>query len=330
MDTSPLLSVLVIVYNMRRQAMNTLYSLSTHYQQNINQNDYEVIVVENPSDHCLEKSAVEQLGNQFRYFLRTENQPSPVDAINFGFQQCRGKMIGLMIDGARMLTPRILEYVLMAQRMDAQALVAVPGYNLGPAEHQLAIDHAYDEQVEQQQLKQIDWKHNGYRLFAIGSLGGANPTGVINPLLESNCLFASRDCFEKIGWADPQFTYPGGGSLNLHIFRSLGMLAETNRYFILPGEGSFHQLHGGVTTRDRTQQQEQARQEMLKQFARQLNKLWGVFSVLKREPILLGAVTTHAQPFLKKSCKEARIRFERLDENQTPHWIDDITRQQTS
>lgn len=322
---NPKVSVLVIVFDMPRQAMNTLYSLSAKYQQNIAAEDYEIIVVENRSAHTLDPDKIKNILPNSRYFLRDESGSSPVHAINFGFQQCQAPMIGLMIDGARMLSPRVLEYALMAQRMDVNAMVAVPGYNLGPAEHQLAQQHQYDEPTEILQLEKIEWKINGYRLFDISSIGGANPTGIINPLLESNCIFASRTCFEKIGWADTEFTYPGGGSLNLHLFRSLGMLPETQHYFILPGEGSFHQLHGGVTTHAR-----EDREQLLKQFAQQINKRWGVFSVLKREPILLGAITAHAQRFLSFSCREATIRFNRLDTKNTPHWVDDLSRQETT
>jgi len=327
-NKKPKLSIILIVYKMQRQAMNTLHSLSTHYQKNILEDDYEIIVVENKSGQMLNEAEVKQVAPNSHYFLREETGVSPVHAINFGFQQCRGTMIGLMIDGARMLTPRVLEYVLLAQRIDENALIAVPGYNLGPVEHQLAAEHGYTESIEKEKLQRIQWKQNGYRLFDIASIGGANPTGVINPLLESNCVFASRTCFELIGYADTEFTYPGGGSLNLHIFRSLGMLKETTHYFILPGEGSFHQLHGGVTTQDTTQQTKEDREQMLKQFAKQINKRWGVFSVLKREPILLGAVTGHAQRFLKMSSEEATVRFNRLDENNTSHWVDDISRRE--
>jgi len=321
----PKISILVIVFDMHRQAMNTLYSLSARYQKNVIEEDYEVVVIENFSSHTLDPEEIKKIIPNSRYFLRNEKSVSPVHAINFGFQQCRSPMIGLMIDGARMLSPRVLEYALMAKCIDKNALIAVPGYNLGPAEHQLAHQHQYDESMEIQQLEKIAWEENGYRLFDISSIGGANPTGVINPLLESNCLFASRSCFEKIGWADTEFSYPGGGSLNLHIFRSLGMLTEAQNYFILAGEGSFHQLHGGVTTQHR-----EDREQLLKQFAKQLNKRWGVFSVLKREPILLGAVTAHAQRFLNFSCQEAIIRFNRLDENHTHHWIDDLSRQESA
>lgn len=322
--SSPKISILVIVFNMRRQAMNTLYSLSPRYQQNIAAEDYEVIIVENHSSHSLDPKEVKHILPNSHYYLREESSSSPVHAINFGFQQCRASMIGLMIDGARMLSPRVLEYALMAQKIDTNALVAVPGYNLGPAEHQHAQHHQYDESMEIQQLGDIAWKENGYRLFDISSIGGANPTGVINPLLESNCVFASQSCFEKIGWADTEFSYPGGGSLNLHIFRSLGMLPETQHYFILPGEGSFHQQHGGVTTQAR-----EDRDQLLRTFAKQINKRWGVFSVLKREPILLGAVTVHAQTFLKFSCQEATIRFNRLDKKNNHHWIDDKCRMES-
>lgn len=318
---TPKLSVIVIVYRMRRQAMNTLRSLLPPCQKNIPTSDYEIIVVENNSQETLDADAVHALSSNIRYFVREEAGVSPVHAINFAFTQCRAPTIGLMIDGARMVTPRVLEYALLAQRIDPHALVAVPGYNLGPSEQQHADREGYTEAIEEQNLEHIAWRENPYRLFDIASIGGANPTGVINPLLESNCIFASAHSFKQIGYADPMFSYPGGGSLNLHLFRSLGMLPETRHYFILPGEGSFHQLHGGVTTTPR-----EDREEMLKQFARQLNRQWGVFSVLKREPILLGAVTAHAQRFLKFSCAEATIRFNRLDENHTPHWADDVTR----
>ncbi len=317
----PKLSIILIVYDMPRQALNTLTSLAVPYQRNISSDDYEIVIVENSSGNNLDPQAVAAAAPNSRYFLRDEPSVSPVHAINFAFEQCRGEMIGLMIDGARMVTPRVLEYVLQAQGICPNALIAVPGYNLGPVEHQLAADYNYSEAKERNLLQQCNWQHNGYRLFDISSIGGANPTGYIDPLLESNCVFASRDCFAKIGYADTQFTYPGGGSLNLHMFRSLGMLPETNYYFVLAGEGSFHQLHGGVTT-----QPAEDREATLRLFAKQLNKLWGVFSVLKREPILLGAVCSEAQRFLHYSSMQSLVRFDRLDSKQTHHWVDDVTR----
>ena len=45
----PLLSIVVVVYDMPDQAKNTLISLSTDYQQDVSMEDFEVIVVENKS-----------------------------------------------------------------------------------------------------------------------------------------------------------------------------------------------------------------------------------------------------------------------------------------
>src|SRR6478735_12819888 len=111
------LSVIVIVYNMSRQAMNTLRSLALPYQKNVTVDDYEVVVVENQSANLLDPSAVAALGSQFRYFLRDEKGVSPSPAVNFAFSQCRGKQIGLIIDGARMVTPRVIEYALLGAKM---------------------------------------------------------------------------------------------------------------------------------------------------------------------------------------------------------------------
>ncbi|MBV9065146.1 MAG: glycosyltransferase, partial [Methylobacteriaceae bacterium] len=48
-EVRPQISVIVVVYNIPREAPRTLYSLSAAYQQNIAAEDYEVIVVDNGS-----------------------------------------------------------------------------------------------------------------------------------------------------------------------------------------------------------------------------------------------------------------------------------------
>lgn len=45
--TIPLLSVVVITHNMRREAERTLLSLSTAYQKGVEASEYEVIVIDN-------------------------------------------------------------------------------------------------------------------------------------------------------------------------------------------------------------------------------------------------------------------------------------------
>jgi glycosyltransferase involved in cell wall biosynthesis len=314
------LSVVVIAYRMARQVLNTVYSLSVHYQRNAREQDYEIIVVENHSDHCIDVEQLLAIGNNIRYVLREETGVSPAAAINVGLSLCRAPFVGLLIDGARMLTPRVIDNVLMAQAIHADALVAVPGYQLGSDPHHLSKTQNYNEQTEQALLEEVNWKQNGYRLFDIANISEANPRGVFQPFMECNCLFTSPANWQRIGGADEAFHFPGGGGLNLHFYRSLGVLKEVEYFFILQGEGSFHQYHGGVSTTERHD-----REEMLSPPREQLESYWnGKYKGLEREPILLGAVDAHAQRFLQYASERAMKRFARKGKNHEPFWVSDL------
>lgn len=313
-----MLSILVVVHNMPRQAENTLFSLSVAYQKNVTTDDYEVIVVENRSDHVLGEAAVLAHGSNFRYLLREESGVSPAPAVNAAFALARGEQIGLIIDGARMVTPRVIEYALMAHRMTPQALVMVPGYHLGTQDQKAHQDAGHSEELEIRTLQELDWKHHGYRLFRFACFSSSNQRGYFQPMQECNALFCSAEAFRQIGAADERFDQPGGGSLNLHLYRSLGLLPGSV-LFVLPGEGSFHQFHGGVTTAQR-----EDREALLAAFKERLDSVWeGRFRALTREPVLLGSVTQWAQAFLKRSCTLAEQRFARLAEKRMPYWVDD-------
>lgn len=320
---NPRLSIIVIVYRMSRQAMNTLYSLSAQYQRNVCEADYEVLVMENLSDDALNATDVSALGNNFRYFPRHETSPSPVNAINEGFRAARAPFIGLIIDGARIVTPRVVEYALAVARTSKNPLIAVPTFNLGPYLHYQHIDFQYTEETEKQLLEQTHWKQNGYRLFDISNLGEANPRGLFQPFMESNCYFTSKENFAAIGYADERFQLPGGGTLNLHMFRSIGMLEQCKTYWITLGEGSFHQFHNGVTTT-----QTHDRENILKKFQTELENIWdGHFPALERGPILIGSSSSNTQSFLAYSSNRAQRRFNRLHKREMVFFQDDNNRE---
>ena len=202
--------------------------------------------------------------------------------------------------------------------MDRNALVVVPGYHLGEQEqHEVTCaDTAFA--AERHLLASVDWRNDGYELFRVATFSGANRHGYLHPIMECNCVFASARNFKRIGYANPEFTMPGGGSINLHMYRSLGMLGDT-RVYVLPGEGSFHQYHGGVTTsayEDRTAE--------IQRHRIQLHSYWpGGFHSLRREPTLLGKVTPQAQPFLQESLERSANRTRKLTEQGLPLWPDD-------
>src|ERR1700733_15055617 len=98
----PELSVVVVVHNMAREAPRTLYSLSAKYQRNIAAEDYEVIVVDNGSTPPLDAKVLDGLAGHFRLLRVDPAPPSPAAAVNRGLAEARGKIIGVMVDGARM------------------------------------------------------------------------------------------------------------------------------------------------------------------------------------------------------------------------------------
>lgn len=321
---APKLSIIVIVYRMARQAQNTLFSLSANYQKNVNTGDYEVIVIENESDEMLDENSVRALGNNFHYHRHHSDNSSPVSAINLGFKLAKGNFIGLIIDGARILTPRVLEYALMAARLPSNPLVATATFNLGPYLHYSAETAQFDVDAEQAMLASTHWQTNGYRLFDIANVGEANPVGYYQPMLESNCFFTTRANFAAIGYADEDFSLPGGGGINLHLFRAIGMLEQCEQYFVLAGEGSFHQQHGGVTT---SPAQTQQRAALLEQFRLQLAEKWqGKCSALEREPIILGSITQPATEFAAFSSARGFKRLQRLYERGCYFYQDDFHR----
>ncbi|HVU02372.1 MAG TPA: hypothetical protein VHE30_11500 [Polyangiaceae bacterium] len=303
MTAGPKLSILVTLFKMSRQAENTLHSLSARHQWNVNEDDYEIIAVENRSSDVLGEERALAAGRNVRYFLRDEPGVSPVPALNFAFEQSRAEFVGLIIDGARLVSPRVVEYALLARKLAERPLVAVPGYHLGPVEHHQHLSAGYDERVEEKLLEQVAWKKNGYAVFEIACFSGANDKGYLSPMLESNCLFCTRQSFEDIGRADPRFDLPGGGSVNIHIYSKLAGLPGT-RLIVLPGEGSFHQFHGGVTTMEM-----EDREAMLDTHRKNLRDVnGGKFEGVHREPMLLGNVPGEALEFLRASAGRAAFR----------------------
>jgi cephalosporin hydroxylase len=245
---APDLSVVMVVHNMRREAERSLRSLSAAYQQGIDGRSYEVIVVENGSDpeRRVGPEVVEASGSQFRYIDMGSDAPaSPVPAMNRGLADARGQSVALMIDGAHVLTPRVLHYGLAGLEAYAPAVVATQAWYVGPGQQGDAMRAGYDQTVEDALFERIGWPRDGYGLFEIGHFAGDRDW--FDGLWESNCLFVPRSLLERVGGFDEAFAMPGGGYTNLDLYERLASSPGVHVVTIL-GEGSFHQLHGGTTT----------------------------------------------------------------------------------
>ena len=241
------LSIIVILYNMRREARRTLYALTSIYQRDINGISYEIIVLDNGSTEPLQEAFVKELGENFHYIYFDAKTPSPCAALNYGAQVAKGRWITLFIDGARIPSPGILHYSMLASRLYDEPFIYTLGMHIGPRPQNYLVEENYSQIDEDRLLASIDWQKNGYLLFDISSVALSSKIGYFSKLTESNCITISRSAFERVGGFNEKFVSAGGGLTNLDFFNRINEIDEINPIMLL-GEATFHQFHGGTAT----------------------------------------------------------------------------------
>ncbi|MHB8270338.1 glycosyltransferase, partial [Bradyrhizobium sp.] len=250
----PKLSVVVVVHNIPREVPRTLLSLSATYQRDIVPGDYEVIVVDNGSTPALDAETVAGFGDNFRLIRVDPAPPSPAHAVNRGIAESRGGVVGVMIDGARIASPGLLHFALHGAHLYGKAVVATLGWYLGFDFQRFAMRAGYHAAREDALLASINWPEDGYRLFEISTMDESSVEGWFFPIAESNALFLKRELWDALQGMDERFDAPGGGLVNLDTFDRALALPDA-QLVILLGEGTFHQLHGGIATNASLEQQ---------------------------------------------------------------------------
>jgi glycosyltransferase involved in cell wall biosynthesis len=244
---SPCLSVVVVFFNMRREAERTLYSLTTAYQQGVSETDYEVIAVDSGSTEPLNKSWVESLQGNFGYYYIEPEHPAPCRAMNFGIARSRADKVVCAIDGARMLSPNMLSFMLRANALFEHPFVYTLAMHIGHELQNIAVTHGYNQAVEDALLASVDWREDGYRLYDISCLAASSKHGYAGLPDESNFFSVEKNVLQALGGFDERFKTPGGGLVNLDVFSRLFLHPGLEPVMLL-GEATFHQFHGGVAT----------------------------------------------------------------------------------
>jgi len=298
-SAKPLLSVIIVVYNMSREAPKTLYSLCAAYQRDICADDYEVIVVDNGSATPLGEDMVASFGENFRYCYIDHAPASPAYAVNRGVALASGALVGIMVDGARMVTPGVLHYACQAYCMNQDAVVATLGWHLGLEPQTASIAKGYDAAAEDQLLDGIAWPSDGYRLFDISALAGSSQNGFFMPIAESNCFFLQKRHFDRLGGFDEAFDMPGGGLINGDFF---SRACEEFSLVLLLGEGSFHQVHGGIATNASADELRERARGWLAHYQKLRHK---AFAPVSRKPVFLGHMPTPVMRFIDYSVRRA-------------------------
>ncbi len=227
-----------------------MLSLTEAYQQNadvMSDISYEVIAIDNGSTQSLDKTWVESFGKNFRYIYFDAKTPSPCEALNYGAQIARGDLITLCIDGARIFSPGIVHYSMLASRIYKNPFIYTLGMHIGYKPQNYLAEENYSQTDEDLLMASIDWEQDGYLLFDISSLALSSGKGYFSKLSESNCMTMLRSTYQKMGGFDERFKSAGGGLTNLDFFNRANMIDDINPVMLL-GEATFHQFHGGAAT----------------------------------------------------------------------------------
>lgn len=306
-DPNPKLSVIVVCFNMCREAQRTLYSLSSTYQRNVEPSDYQVIVVDNNSSFPLSKEIVESFGSNFEYHYFNTESLSPAEAINYGASLARGDLLACIVDGARMLSPGIIKNSLIASHAFNNPFITSLAWHLGPKEQNVSMLEGYDQAVEDKLLKTIDWQSDGYQLFDISTQASSSQVGFFGGMPEELSYFAIRkSIFLDMGGFCEEFQAPGGGLIN-HDFLQRTLKIVGLDIIMLIGEGSFHQFHGGVATNAKPKDHPFAA------FSKEFREIRGREFELVEQPAAtdinyLGSMPKTAVKFIRGRQNELRYR----------------------
>lgn len=241
------LSVVVVVHDMPHAARNMLRSLASDHQREIEAADYEVIVVDNGSVPPLDTGWIEGLRGSFRCVRIDDASPSPGPAVNRGVREAGGRIVGVIPDGARIATPRLLATARRAVESHRRAVVTTVGWQLGriPADVPVVADDDANAAETARLLAKVGWPDEPYRLFEVSRLDGSQHW--FGPGMESTATFLRREVWDEVGGMNERFEEPGGGFVCLDLYARLLALPAIEPMMLL-GEGTFHQPHGGVST----------------------------------------------------------------------------------
>lgn len=242
----PILSVIVVGFDMARELPRTVASLLPPYQRGFPADAIEIIIADNSSAEPVRRDQFPADADVT--VIRVEDGGvSPCRAINRAAALARGELIAVMIDGARMASPGLMRAATDAIRIDPDAFVATLGFHLGPKVQQVSVTEGYTQAVEDALLASVAWPDDGYRLFEICALGESYRDGVLTAPPETTFFVMATEGFRALGGFDEGFQALGGGFCNYDFFQRATGRPEAS-FVMLIGEGTFHQLHYGATT----------------------------------------------------------------------------------
>ena len=247
------LSVIIVSYHMQRELPRTLLSSLPPSQLEVEDVDYEVIVIDNGSPEPLKLPDTYLLHSNVKLIRIPTDvaEPSPVKCINQAVSDhASGEHLLICIDGARILSPYLIRRTVDVLDRYPTAFTFVASRHLGSEVQMAAATKGYDQNVEDRLLSSVDWETDLDALWGISVWAGAHSNDNFSYQTESNAIGFSRLLWDSLGGYNEDFKRPGGGLCNLELFaRATNRPSALN--ILLLGEATFHQFHGGAATSGR-------------------------------------------------------------------------------
>jgi hypothetical protein len=300
--SSAVVSVVVVAHDMARELPRTLWSLDPRRLLGVDATGYEVIVVDNGSTVPVDPGLAATFAGRLRLERIDPAPRSPARAANRGLELATGDLIGLIVDGARLVSPGLVGGAIRAARLAARPVITAPAFHLGEVPHMRAEEVGYDQQAEDALLAASGWERDGYRLFDVSTLAGSSGRGLFGPMGESSSLFCPRAIWDELGGLDERFALPGGGLVNHDLYRRACGLPDIDLVVLL-GEGTFHQHHGGAAT---------SRRHTWEEMHADYQAITGtVHRPPLTSPLFVGRLAPSVLPHVERSARQAIDRIAR-------------------
>ncbi|MFK8013275.1 MAG: sulfotransferase [Marinicellaceae bacterium] len=241
------LSIVLICYNMQREIIRTVQSFLAPYQVDIDDKTIEIIVIDTGSKQLPDLS---DFKDKIKFIKFKTKHPSPVEAVNHGINIASSELIGVLIDGARMVTPGMCRDVIKVNDIYNRVFISTLAFHLGPKVQMESVFEGYNQDVEDSLLENIDWMNNGYDLYLASSLALSSINGLFGPIAESNAIFTTKEIWKELNGFDEKFISIGGGLSNLDVYKRACEMQDL-KHIRLSNEATFHQVHGGVATNNK-------------------------------------------------------------------------------
>ncbi len=192
----PALSIVVVATEMSPAVQRCLASLAPTYQQDVDADDYEVVLVDNGATPPLAVGSIAGWGAGLRVARLVGAAPRR-EAIRAGVRAARGQAVGV-VDGDSLASPGLVHYAIAGAGVHPSAAIATFNWDLGYDLVAAAREAGWHEEDEDRLLAAIGWPAEGYELFRVATLDLPAVDTWFSGVAESHAFFLPAHVWARL------------------------------------------------------------------------------------------------------------------------------------